>query len=66
MPELEKLADAILFVWYPGEQGGNAIADIIFGDYNPAGRLPVTFYSSVNDLPDFENYAMSGRTYRFF
>lgn len=57
---------AILEAWYPGEFGGNAIADILFGDYNPAGRLPVTFYKSVNDLPDFKSYSMENRTYRFF
>jgi beta-glucosidase len=57
---------AILDVWYPGEEGGNALADVLFGDYNPAGRLPVTFYKSVNDLPPFEDYSMKGRTYRYF
>ncbi len=57
---------AILDVWYPGEEGGNALADILFGDYNPAGRLPITFYKSVNDLPAFEDYSMKGRTYRYF
>lgn len=58
--------DAIVQAWYPGEEGGAAIADVLFGDYNPAGRLPVTFYKSVDQLPPFENYAMDGRTYRFF
>ena len=56
---------SILMCWYPGEQGGNAIADVIFGKYNPAGRLPVTFYKSVEQLPDFRDYNMKGRTYRF-
>ena len=57
---------AILQSWYPGEEGGAAIADVLFGDYNPAGRLPVTFYKSVNDLPAFDDYKMDGRTYRYF
>lgn len=57
---------AIVQAWYPGEEGGAAIADVLFGDYNPAGRLPVTFYKSVDQLPPFETYAMDGRTYRFF
>ncbi|MBE8724490.1 beta-glucosidase [Flavobacterium hungaricum] len=57
---------AILTAGYPGQQGGNAIADVVFGDYNPAGRLPVTYYKSVKQLPEFENYAMKGRTYRYF
>ncbi|MHA1803669.1 MAG: glycoside hydrolase family 3 C-terminal domain-containing protein [Promethearchaeota archaeon] len=57
---------AILFAWYPGEEGGTAVADVIFGDYNPAGRLPITFYKSVEQLPDVRNYSMEGRTYRFF
>jgi beta-glucosidase len=59
-------AAAIVQAWYPGEEGGTAIADTLFGDYNPAGRLPVTFYKSVDQLPPFENYHMDGRTYRFF
>ncbi|MGF1638653.1 MAG: glycoside hydrolase family 3 C-terminal domain-containing protein [Cyclobacteriaceae bacterium] len=57
---------AIMHAWYPGEFGGNAIADVIFGDYNPAGRLPLTFYRDINDLPEFDEYAMEGRTYRYF
>jgi beta-glucosidase len=57
---------AIVEAWYPGEAGGMALADVLFGDYNPAGRLPVTFYQSVDDLPPFEDYAMNGRTYRYF
>ena len=57
---------AILDAWYPGEEGGTAIADVLFGDYNPAGRLPVTFYKSVAQLPAFTDYSMQGRTYRYF
>jgi beta-glucosidase len=57
---------AIINAWYGGQAGGQAVADVIFGDYNPAGRLPVTFYKSVNDLPDFEDYSMNNRTYRYF
>ncbi len=57
---------AIIQAWYPGEEGGAAVADVIFGDYNPAGRLPVTFYKSVDQLPPFEDYNMEGRTYRYF
>ena len=58
--------DAILQAWYPGEQGGQAVADVLFGDYNPTGKLPITFYKSTEDLPDFENYDMNNRTYRYF
>jgi beta-glucosidase len=57
---------AILDAWYPGEEGGTAIADVLFGDYNPAGRLPVTFYKSISQLPAFTDYSMQGRTYRYF
>lgn len=59
-------ANAILQAWYPGEQGGRAVADVLFGDYNPSGKLPVTFYRSVDQLPDYEDYRMAGRTYRYF
>jgi len=65
LSEAEPFADAILFAWYPGEQGGDAVADVLFGDYNPAGRLPVTFVRSLAQLPPFTDYAMKGRTYRF-
>ncbi len=58
--------DAILQAWYPGQAGGTAVADVLFGDYNPAGRLPVTFYKHLSQLPDFEDYSMRGRTYRYF
>ncbi len=57
---------AILEAWYPGQASGTAIADVLFGDYNPGGRLPVTFYKSVKDLPPFEDYDMAGHTYRYF
>jgi len=57
---------AIVEAWYPGQAGGEAIADVLFGRYNPAGRLPVTFYRDTADLPKFDDYAMRGRTYRFF
>ncbi len=61
----EDLADAILYVWYPGEQGGHAVADVIFGDAVPGGKLPVTFPKSTDQLPPYENYDMKGRTYRY-
>jgi beta-glucosidase len=57
---------AIVEAWYPGQAGGAALADVLFGDYNPAGRLPVTFYRSADQLPPFTDYAMKGRTYRYF
>src|SRR6185436_21026600 len=56
----------ILQAWYPGEQGGNAVADVLFGNSDPSGRLPVTFYRATDDLPAFDNYSMSNRTYRYF
>jgi len=64
-PELES-CDAILQWWYDGEQGGRALADVLFGDYNPSGKLPVTFYKNVDELPDFLDYTMKGRTYRYY
>jgi beta-glucosidase len=63
-PETES-CDAILQAWYAGESGGHAVADVIFGDYNPSGKLPVTFYRNTQQLPDFEDYSLKGRTYRF-
>ena len=57
---------AIMNAWYGGQSAGTAVADVLFGDYNPAGRLPVTFYKSDNDLPGFSDYSMTGRTYRYF
>jgi beta-glucosidase len=59
-------ANAVILAWYPGEQGGNALADVLFGDVSPSGHLPLTFYRSVNDLPAYNNYSMQGRTYRYF
>jgi beta-glucosidase len=64
--EAEERLPAILSAGYPGQEGGNAVADVIFGDYNPAGRLPVTYYKSVDQLPPFDEYDMSNRTYRYF
>jgi len=64
VPETEN-CDAILQAWYAGEQGGQAVADVLFGDYNPAGHLPVTFYKNVQQLPDFSEYSMKDRTYRY-
>lgn len=62
----DKNVPAIVEAWYPGEQGGHAVAGLLAGDYSPAGRLPVTFYRSEKDLPAFNDYAMKGRTYRYF
>ncbi|HEV2318232.1 MAG TPA: glycoside hydrolase family 3 C-terminal domain-containing protein, partial [Verrucomicrobiae bacterium] len=66
MPWEARHLAAIVQAWYPGEEGGQAVAEILFGGVNPAGRLPLTFYASTADLPDFENYSMSNRTYRYF
>ncbi len=65
LPETES-CDAIVQAWYAGEEGGTAIADVLFGDYNPEGKLPITFYKSSSQLPDYEDYSMKGRTYRYF
>lgn len=66
MPWAAENLEAILQAWYPGQNGGTAVADVLFGNYNPSGRLPVTFYRSTEDLPDFLDYSMEGRTYRYF
>ena len=64
VPETES-CDAILQAWYSGEQGGRAVADVLFGNYNPSGKLPITFYKNIDQLPGFEDYSMKGRTYRY-
>ncbi len=63
--EVEEFVDAILFVWYPGMEGGRAVADVLFGDVSPAGKLPLTFPKSLDQLPAFDDYRMAGRTYRY-
>ena len=63
---IEPYVDAIVFAWYPGEQGGSALANLLFGKVSPSGHLPVSFYKSFSDLPDYNSYAMAGRTYRYF
>jgi len=63
--EVEDMVDAILFVWYPGMEGGKAVADVLFGDVAPAGKLPLTFPKSLDQLPAFDDYSMAGRTYRY-
>ncbi len=65
MREITELSDAVLYAWYPGERGGDAVADIIFGDISPSGKLPVTFPESVDQLPPYEDYSMKGRTYKY-
>ena len=62
---VEDLVDAILYVWYPGQEGGKAVADILFGDHSPSGRLPLTFPQSIDQIPPFDDYNMTGRTYRY-
>jgi beta-glucosidase len=66
LTSIEPYVDAIILAWYPGEQGGNALADILFGKLSPSGHLPVTFYRSFNDLPSYTDYGMKGRTYRYY
>jgi len=65
MSEISQLADAVIWAWYPGEEGGTAVADIVFGKVSPSGRLPITFPKSLSHLPPYEDYSMKGRTYRF-
>lgn len=65
LSEVQELADAVIMAWYPGEEGGNAVADIIFGKISPSGRLPITFPKSLEQLPPYEDYNMKGRTYRY-
>jgi len=63
--EIEEMVDAVLFIWYPGMEGGKAVADVLFGDTSPSGKLPLTFYKSLDQLPAFDDYSMKGRTYRY-
>jgi beta-glucosidase len=66
MQDVLDAADAVLMAWYPGEQGGKALADILFGVANPSGKLPITIYRSIEDLPPFDDYSMKSRTYKYF
>jgi beta-glucosidase len=63
--EVEEMVEAVLYIWYPGMEGGKAVADILFGDVSPSGKLPLTFPMSLSDLPAFDDYSMNERTYRF-
>jgi beta-glucosidase len=63
---IQEKASAVILAGYGGQQGGNAVADVLFGDYNPGGRLPVTYYRSIDQIPAFEDYNMTGKTYRYF
>lgn len=65
LSEVNELADAVLLVWYPGEEGGKAVANVLFGDVSPSGKLPITFPKSLDQLPPYEDYGMTGRTYRY-
>ncbi|MCX2680250.1 glycoside hydrolase family 3 C-terminal domain-containing protein [Galbibacter sp. EGI 63066] len=65
LAKVHELADAVLFVWYPGEEGGNAVADVLFGKMSPSGRLPITFPKSLDQLPAYDDYSMEGRTYKY-
>ena len=65
LTEISEMADALLFVWYPGQEGGDAVADVIFGDVSPSGKLPITFPKSEIQLPDYNDYSMTNRTYKY-